>query len=125
VLAADPGPLLLSPFVLAELDHLLLERVGAEAERALLNEVARGDDDLVGFGAAEVAEASEVLGRYGDLRLGLADAWVVVDRRGGADDPGADPWTNDTSGRCARSGARRLPCSRRTSRNGVEREAAA
>ena len=78
VLAADPGPLLLSPFVLAELDYLLLERVGVEAERALLDEVARGAYDLVGFGAAEVAEAADLLGRYGDLRLGLADASVVV-----------------------------------------------
>jgi predicted nucleic acid-binding protein len=78
VLAADPGPLLLSPFVLAELDCLLLQRVGVEAERALLEEVARGAYDLVAFGAAEVAEAADVLGRYGDLRLGLADASVVV-----------------------------------------------
>jgi predicted nucleic acid-binding protein len=78
VLAADPGPLLLSPFVLAELDYLLLQRVGVEAERALLEEVARGAYDLVAFGAAEVAEAADVLGRYGDLRLGLADASVVV-----------------------------------------------
>jgi predicted nucleic acid-binding protein len=78
VLAADPGPLLLSPFVLAELDHLLLERVGVDAERALLEEVARGAYELVGFGAAEVDEAADVLGRYGDLRLGLADASVVV-----------------------------------------------
>jgi uncharacterized protein len=78
VLAADPGPLLLSPFVLAELDHLLLERVGVEAERALLDEVARGAYDLVGFGTAEVAEAADVLGRYGDLRLGLTDASVMV-----------------------------------------------
>jgi predicted nucleic acid-binding protein len=62
VLADDPGPLLLSPFVLAELDFLLLERVGVEAERALLDEVARGAYDLVGFGAAEVAEAADVLG---------------------------------------------------------------
>ena len=78
VLAADPGPLLLSPFVLAELDYLLLQRVGVEAERALLEEVARGAYDLVAFGAAEVAQAADVLGRYGDLRLGLADASVVV-----------------------------------------------
>jgi hypothetical protein len=42
--------------LLAELDDLLLERVGVEAERALLDEVARGAYDLVGFGAAEVAE---------------------------------------------------------------------
>jgi predicted nucleic acid-binding protein len=78
VLASDPGPLLLSPFVLAELDYLLLQRVGVEAELALLDEVARGAYELVGFGVAEVAEAADVLGRYGDLRLGLADASVVV-----------------------------------------------
>jgi uncharacterized protein len=77
-LAADPGPLLLSPFVLAELDYLLLERIGAQAERALLDEVTRGAYDLVGFGAAEVAAATDVLAGYGELRLGLADASVVV-----------------------------------------------
>jgi len=77
-LAADPGPLLLSPFVLAELDYLLLERIGAQAERALLDEVARGAYDLVGVGAAEVAAATDVLAGYGELRLGLADASVVV-----------------------------------------------
>ena len=78
VLAGDPGPLLLSPFVLAELDYLLLERVGLEAERALLDEVAGGAYDLVAFGSAEVAEAAELIGRYGELRIGLADASVAV-----------------------------------------------
>jgi uncharacterized protein len=77
-LAEDPGPLLLSPFVLVELDYLLLQRVGTEAERALLDQVARGAYDLVGFGAAEVATAAEVLASYDGLRLGLADASVVV-----------------------------------------------
>ena len=52
VLAADDGPLLLSPFVLAELDYLLMERVGLRAERALLDEVAAGVYDLVPFGVA-------------------------------------------------------------------------
>ena len=78
VLTADAGPFLLSPFVLAELDHLLLERVGVHAERALLEEVAGGVYDLVPFGAEEVAEAAELVGRSGDLRIGLADASVVV-----------------------------------------------
>ncbi len=78
VLAADPGPLLLSPFVLAELDYLLLERVGAQAERALLDEVATGAYDLVPFGADEVAEAADLIGRYAELKIGLADASVVV-----------------------------------------------
>jgi uncharacterized protein len=78
VLADDSGPLLLSPFVLAELDYLLLGRVGAQAERALLDEVAAGVYDLVPFGAEEVAQAADLIGRYAGLRMGLADASVVV-----------------------------------------------
>jgi hypothetical protein len=35
------GPLLLSPFVLAELDYLLTARVSQDAQTALLSEVAR------------------------------------------------------------------------------------
>jgi predicted nucleic acid-binding protein len=77
-LASDDGPLLLSPFVLAELDYLLLERVGPEAEQALLDEVAAGAYDLVPFGVAEVATAAELIGRYSDLRIGLADASIAV-----------------------------------------------
>ena len=78
VLEDDPGPLLLSPFVLAELDYLLLGRVGAQAERALLDEVAAGAYDLVPFGPEEVAEAAGLIGRYAELEIGLADASVAV-----------------------------------------------
>jgi predicted nucleic acid-binding protein len=77
-LDADPGPFLLSPFVLAELDYLLLERVGIQAEQALLDEVAAGVYDLVPFGVEEVAEAADLIGRHGELRIGLADASVAV-----------------------------------------------
>jgi predicted nucleic acid-binding protein len=78
VLAADPGPLLLSPFVLAELDYLLMDRIGPHAELALLGEVAGGAYDLVPFGVDEVATAAELVGRYGELRIGLADASIAV-----------------------------------------------
>jgi uncharacterized protein len=77
-LQADPGPLPLSPFVLAELDCLLLTRVGPAAERALLDEVAAGSYQLVPFGADDVAEAAALIDRYRELRLGLADASVAV-----------------------------------------------
>jgi uncharacterized protein len=78
VLTADPGPLLLSPFVLAELDHLLLDRVGPRAEPALLEEVAGGAYDLVPFGVDAVAAAAQLVGRYAGLRIGLADASIAV-----------------------------------------------
>ncbi len=77
-LAADPGPLLLSPFVLAELDHLLLTRVGVKAEAALLREVAAGAYDLVAFDADDVAAAATLVERYQALQVGVADASVAV-----------------------------------------------
>lgn len=72
------GPLLLSPFVLAELDYLLATRVSWEAELAVLEEVARGAYRLEAFAAEDVAAARSVLERYHDLHIGLADASIVV-----------------------------------------------
>ena len=71
-------PLLLSPFVLAELDYLLVRHIGRRAQAALLEEVARGAYRLEPFGAADVARAKEVVERYADLEIGLADASIVV-----------------------------------------------
>jgi predicted nucleic acid-binding protein len=69
---------LLSPFVLAELDYLLSTGAGQEEELKLLRDVARGVYRLEPFGAEDVASAIEVIRRYADLRLGLADASIVV-----------------------------------------------
>lgn len=74
---AEP-PLLLSPFVLAELDYLLMRHVGRQAQAALLEEVARGAYQLESFGAGDVASAREVIDRYADLDIGLANASIVV-----------------------------------------------
>jgi len=73
-----PGPLLLSPFVLAELDYLLARHVGGQAQLALLEEVARGAYRLEPFGAGDVESAKAIVERYRDLRVGLADASIVV-----------------------------------------------
>jgi uncharacterized protein len=78
VLDADPGPRLLSPFVLAELDHLLMTRVGVEAATALLREVAVGAYDLVAFDADDLAAAVQLIERYREQRIGIADASVAV-----------------------------------------------
>lgn len=75
--AASP-PRLLSPFVLAELDYLLATRVGPEAARTLLDEVARGAYRLEPIGPADVAAAATIIERFADLDVGLADASIVV-----------------------------------------------
>ena len=77
-LRASAGPLLLSPFVLAELDYLLVTRVSSNAATALLDQVADGAYRLEPMAAEDIARASEIIGRYRDLALGLADASLVV-----------------------------------------------
>lgn len=72
------GPFLLSPFVLAELDYMLGSRQGQAQRLALLREVTDGAYELAEFGRAEVEEAANVMTQYEDLRVGLADASIVV-----------------------------------------------
>jgi predicted nucleic acid-binding protein len=74
---AEP-PLLLSPFVLAELDYFLAVRVGSRAEIALLEEVAGGAYQLEQFGLEDVAAAAELVQKYQNVGLGLADASIIV-----------------------------------------------
>jgi predicted nucleic acid-binding protein len=78
VLGGAVDPLILSPFVLAELDYLLATRVGREAELALLEEVARETYRLASFSIGDVAEARRIIVQYPDLRIDLADASNVV-----------------------------------------------
>lgn len=78
VLTRARPPLILSPFVLAELDYLLATEMGLEAEAALLGEVARGVYQLETFSASEVGTSLEIVKRYRDIEIGLADASIVV-----------------------------------------------
>lgn len=83
-LESATGALVVSPFVLAELDYLLSTKAGSEAELALLEEVARGDYRLEPFSsAADVARARAVIERhkdFGDLRLADATKIVLAER---------------------------------------------
>ncbi|MBA3413290.1 MAG: PIN domain-containing protein [Actinobacteria bacterium] len=74
----DPGPIVLSPFVLCELDYLLSTRTGLEAELGLLADVAAEAYDLAAFDSREVAGARALMERYSNLGIGLADASVVL-----------------------------------------------
>ena len=78
VLSEAIPPLLLSPFVLAELDYLLATQVDSRAQWALVDEVAGGVYRLEPFSAHDVATAGDIMRRYTDLAIGLADASIVV-----------------------------------------------
>jgi uncharacterized protein len=78
VLSEAIPPLLLSPFVVAELDYLLATQVDSRAQLALLDEVACGVYRLEAFSAHDVATAGDIMRRYTNLAIGLADASIVV-----------------------------------------------
>ena len=69
---------ILSPFVLAELDYLLATRAGQDVELQALRDVASGAYELVDLTGEDILRCIEIMERYGDLGLGLADASIVV-----------------------------------------------
>jgi uncharacterized protein len=77
-LASATPPLLLSPFVLAEIDYMLISRVGAAARAGLLEEVKRDAYLLETMTGADVARAHKIIKRHADLGISLADASIVV-----------------------------------------------
>lgn len=74
----DQGPVVLSPFILAELDYMLLSRAGIKAEQQFLQEVADGIFELATFTGSDVRLAAAVVEQYSGLRIGIADASIVV-----------------------------------------------
>jgi uncharacterized protein len=70
--------LVVSPYVLAELDYLVATRVSVDAEIVALRELSSGAWDLAEFGVAELEQATNIIEKYRDQRIGLADASNVV-----------------------------------------------
>jgi hypothetical protein len=77
-LAAERGPFVLSPLILAELDYLLVRELGRDFALAFAREVAAGAYDLAAFSTADAGAAATVIQQYIDLGIGLADASLVV-----------------------------------------------
>ena len=78
VLASASEPLVVSPYVVAELDYLVASRLGVPAELAVLHELSSGAWDLPGLGSEDLSEARAVVERYADQWIGVADASNVV-----------------------------------------------
>ncbi len=59
--------LVVSPFVVAEIDYLVATRLGVKWELAVLRELAGGAYELAAMDADDLAAATEVVERYRDL----------------------------------------------------------
>lgn len=80
-LLQEAGTVILSPLVLAEVDHLSRARLGGQARTVILNllrdQVSKLRFQIPDVGAETLATALAVIERYGDLDLDLADAVTV------------------------------------------------
>lgn len=72
------GPLVVSPYVVAELDYLVATRIGVAQELAVLRELSGGAYLLPELGSSDIAKAADVIERYHDQDIGIADASIVV-----------------------------------------------
>jgi predicted nucleic acid-binding protein len=78
-LETAPGPLIISPFVVAELDYMILRDYGRENQLAFLDEVDRGAYQLEPFDGTDFSRARELMDDYDHLMsFGIADASNVV-----------------------------------------------
>jgi uncharacterized protein len=77
-LDAAAATLLVSPYVVAELDYLIGTRIGVAAELAVLRELAGPGYELAEMDAALLDEAADVVEKYADQNIGVTDASIVV-----------------------------------------------
>jgi predicted nucleic acid-binding protein len=62
----------------AEADYLILDRLGVDVEIDFLTDLVEGTFSVECLSHSDLADARGLVQRYRDLRLGLADASLVV-----------------------------------------------
>ena len=77
-LRAERDSLVTSQIVVAEADYLILRRLGIDVELSFLDDLAGGTYVVDALTLPELTIARDIVARYRDLELGLADASLVV-----------------------------------------------
>jgi uncharacterized protein len=78
LLRAERGPIVTTELAIAEADYLILDRLGIDVELEFLADLVEGTFAVECLSHADLADARYLVQRYRDLRLGLADASLVV-----------------------------------------------
>lgn len=72
------GPLIVSPFVVAEVGYLVATRLGVDAELTVLRELASGAYEHATLATDDLEACAGVVARYRDQAIGVTDASLVV-----------------------------------------------
>lgn len=71
-------PGVLSPLVITEFDHLLRRKVGHRDTRTAIRALVDSAFEVASLSLADVAACLEIDQKYSDLKLGLADASLIL-----------------------------------------------
>lgn len=72
------GPLVVSQYVVTELDYLLRTKVGVDAQLGMLRDVQAGAYEVTALSEPELDRAIALIEQYTDRNLGIADAANVI-----------------------------------------------
>ena len=78
ILRAERESLITSELAVAEADYLILERLGVDVELAFIEDLAAGTFEVECLTRDELRVARRLVEQHRDLRIGLADASLVV-----------------------------------------------
>lgn len=78
IIQKEPGPIIVPSAVLGELDYLLREFLGVDAELDFLDGLTSGALRLEPMTPADVVRSRELVAMYRDLDLGLVDSSVIA-----------------------------------------------
>lgn len=78
VIEQERGFIIVPVTILAEIDYLLREFLGVDAELAFLDGIAGGAYTLEPLTSTDLNRCRELIATYRDLDLGLADAAVIA-----------------------------------------------
>ena len=78
MLEAERGPIIVPTAILAEVDYLLREFLGIDAELDFLGGITAGAYTLEALTPVDVARCQELISLYRDLDLGLADSCIIA-----------------------------------------------
>jgi uncharacterized protein len=78
ILEQEREALVTTELAVAEADYLILDRLGPDVELAFLEDLAEGTYVVECLSQPQLRAARDIVARYRDLRLGLADASLVV-----------------------------------------------
>ena len=78
LLEGETEGIVVSPYVISELDYFITKKFGPRAEVHVLDALASGGFELPIMGPVDVIACARILESYPDHRIGITDASLVV-----------------------------------------------